>query len=264
MSQRPSGYDRKPNDAYMTPAWPVEALLPHIPRRVKHIWEPSAGTGSVVAVLEEAGYDVTASDCENGGFLKTPLPLRQVDGIAIVTNPPFDQAQAFIERALELMEPARGFVAFLLRVDYDSAVGRRHLFGGCRAFSKKLVLTKRIVWFERPGASPSFNHCWMIWDWRHRGAPMIVYGPGWSGGRSAVAQDAVPPLRRLALRVMSDIAVGDKVLKYTGDYQLAGEVRAVFTTRAGKTRYVVEHDPGFLHIYSEANLRKIDQLKAKR
>ncbi|NDD84071.1 hypothetical protein EBZ38_07325 [bacterium] len=48
--------------------------------------------------------------------------------------------------------------------------------------------------------------------------------------------------------------IGDKVYKYTGDYQLAGEVRAAFTTSAGKERYVVEHYGGMLHIYSEKNL----------
>jgi hypothetical protein len=50
--------------------------------------------------------------------------------------------------------------------------------------------------------------------------------------------------------------VGDRVEKYTGDYQIIGEVRAVFATKRGKIRYVVEHDPGFLHIYSDTNLRK--------
>lgn len=50
-------------------------------------------------------------------------------------------------------------------------------------------------------------------------------------------------------------SVGDRVEKWTGDYQLPGEVRAAFTTRAGKIRYVVEHDCGILHIYSGANLR---------
>jgi len=50
-------------------------------------------------------------------------------------------------------------------------------------------------------------------------------------------------------------AVGERVEKYTGVYQLVGEVRAVFKTTAGKVRYVVEHEPGFLHIYGDANLR---------
>lgn len=57
---------------------------------------------------------------------------------------------------------------------------------------------------------------------------------------------------------MSKYQVGDFVEKYTGDYQLKGFVVAVFQTRAGKTRYVVEHEPGFLHIYSDANLRFVD------
>lgn len=51
------------------------------------------------------------------------------------------------------------------------------------------------------------------------------------------------------------LAVGDRVEKFTGDYQLSGEVRCSFTTRAGKVRLVVEHDPGFLHIYGPQNLR---------
>jgi hypothetical protein len=49
--------------------------------------------------------------------------------------------------------------------------------------------------------------------------------------------------------------VGDRVFKYSGDYQLYGEIRGILTTKAGKTRYVVEHDGGFLHIYSDANIR---------
>lgn len=51
--------------------------------------------------------------------------------------------------------------------------------------------------------------------------------------------------------------VGDKVYKHSGDYQLLGEVRGRAITKAGKFRYVVEHEPGFLHIYSAANLRLV-------
>lgn len=42
--------------------------------------------------------------------------------------------------------------------------------------------TKRIVWFERKGAAPSFNHAWYIWDWEHRGFPTIAYYPVTSPG----------------------------------------------------------------------------------
>lgn len=51
---------------------------------------------------------------------------------------------------------------------------------------------------------------------------------------------------------------GDRVLKHTGDYQLEGTVLGAFETKAGKIRYVVEHDMGILHIYSDANLKQVD------
>lgn len=57
----------------------------------------------------------------------------------------------------------------------------------------------------------------------------------------------------------SEFKIGDQVEKFTGDYQLPGEVRAVFYTKAGKLRYVVEHEPGFLHIYGPANIRALPQ-----
>ncbi len=60
------------------------------------------------------------------------------------------------------------------------------------------------------------------------------------------------------IKMQSHFNIGDKVLKYTGDYQLEGEIRAIFTTKAYKVRYVVEHKPGFLHIYSEANIKIIN------
>lgn len=54
----------------------------------------------------------------------------------------------------------------------------------------------------------------------------------------------------------ADFAIGDHVLKHTGDYQLEGEVRGVIMTKAGKVRYVVEHSPGFLHIYSATQIKE--------
>jgi hypothetical protein len=51
--------------------------------------------------------------------------------------------------------------------------------------------------------------------------------------------------------------LGDTVEKFTGDYQLKGVVRSVFVTSKGNIRVVVEHDPGFLHIYAPNNLRLV-------
>lgn len=175
MSQRDSGYERKPLDLYETPTWVTEALLPHIPIRVQTIWEPASGSGKMAYVLGR-DHDVTCTDISMGlDFLQTPNCFR-ASGDAIITNPPYSLADRFIEHALTLMCPT-GFVAMLLRCDFDSAKGRRRFFNDCRTFTKKVTLTKRIKWFEDSDGSPSFNHAWYIWDFRNTGAPTLAYAP---------------------------------------------------------------------------------------
>jgi hypothetical protein len=93
---------------------------------------------------------------------------------SVITNPPYESAQAFIEHALDLTGP-RGIVAALLRTDFGHAKRRQHLFGSCTAFYRKVELTKRVRWFEGSTGSPSFNHCWMIWKNDNRGPPTLAY-----------------------------------------------------------------------------------------
>lgn len=177
MSQRESGYERKERDLYETPEWVTRALLPHLPPKLD-VWEPASGGGKMCDALVAGGYDVRASDIAFGTNFLTE-PAWKVD--AIITNPPYDLATEFIEHALRLMEPVGGLVAMLLRTDFYHAKSRAHLFRDCPAFAKKVVLTKRIVWFEpeagSKGKSPSFNHAWFIWDWKHEGPPTIGYAP---------------------------------------------------------------------------------------
>jgi hypothetical protein len=173
MSQRESGYERKARDAYETPAWVTQALVPQLPRRPGRVWEPACGSGLMVAALDRCGLDVIASDLDSGDdFFEMAAP-DVCD--AIITNPPYAMAQGFIERALDLMSPRLGIVSMLLRTDYDHAKSRAHLFHGCPVFARKLVLTRRIVWFDDGKAAPSFNHAWFIWDHRHAGPPTIAY-----------------------------------------------------------------------------------------
>lgn len=174
MSQRNSGYTRYTHDEYETPAWCTAALVPHLPSAPARIWEPAAGSGKMVRALQDAGYAVIGTDIATGDdFLKAQSARASI----IVSNPPYSHAQAFIEHALALTKPVGGMVCMLLRCDYDSAATRQHLFGGCTQFAEKLVLTKRIRWIEGSNGSPSFNHCWMKWDWAHSGPPTLAYAP---------------------------------------------------------------------------------------
>lgn len=175
MSRVDSNYERKPREAYQTPDWVVAALLPYIPRGHK-IFEPACGEGNIVRVLADAHYDVHASDIQDGEDFFAGNDAHGADGI--ITNPPYDNSAVFIQHAIDLMLPRNGFVCMLLAADYDSAKTRKHLFGDCPIFSRTIVLTKRIVWFEREDgktAAPSENHRWFIWDWRHQGPPITRY-----------------------------------------------------------------------------------------
>lgn len=181
MSQRASGYKRKVLDFYPTPAWVTEALLGFLETRPGSVWEPAAGDGRMVVALHNR-FLVLASDLAQGvDFLKCKtLPDPSIRGI--ITNPPYDQAGAFARHALELTRPFKGFVAMLLRVDFDSAKLRHDLFRDCPAWSRKIVLTRRIVWFVnpktgKPDASPSENHAWFLWDWQHEGDARVSYAP---------------------------------------------------------------------------------------
>jgi hypothetical protein len=188
MSQRESGYARKERDLYETPEWVTEALLPHLDRwRKTAAWEPACGSGKMARVLRRQFETVWEWDIEPGGNMNALqadfLDFEEApDGYdAIITNPPYELATEFCERALALTERDGGMVAMLLRTDFDHAKTRSYLFRDCPAFAKKLVLMKRIAWFVeangKPKASPSFNHAWYIWDWKHEGPPTIGYGP---------------------------------------------------------------------------------------
>ena len=192
MSQRDSGYERKERDLYETPEWVTEALLPHLSKwRTESVWEPAAGSGKMARVLGRRFHSVYEWDIFAGDRPEVIeanfLDFERGDGEApdgyeaIITNPPYELAEQFCDQALRLTEQSGGMVAMLLRTDFDHAKGRTHLFRDCPAFSKKLVLMKRICWFVeadgKPKASPSFNHAWYVWDWRHNGPATIAWGP---------------------------------------------------------------------------------------
>jgi 16S rRNA A1518/A1519 N6-dimethyltransferase RsmA/KsgA/DIM1 with predicted DNA glycosylase/AP lyase activity len=118
-------------------------------------------------------YAVFGTDISQGRNFLTWNTTRRFD--AIITNPPYSLADAFIKRALELTEPQRGVVAMLVQTDFDHAATRQHLISEHPAFTLKLALTKRIRWFEKRDGdkSPSYNHAWLVWDWMNTSPPTI-------------------------------------------------------------------------------------------
>ena len=175
MGKHETGYRRAERDLYPTPPWVVDALALHLDLHRGHIWEPACGPGRMVDALRAHGATVYASDVVNYGgtqdevldFLSDREP-RLTDFSAIITNPPGGEgnrtAVKFLKRGLERAAKAEATLALLLPADFDSGVTRRPFF--VDRLSATIVLTDRIVWFDRHDGekeAPKENHRWFIW-----------------------------------------------------------------------------------------------------
>jgi hypothetical protein len=174
MVVRGANYPRKPDEFYETPAETTRVLLDKIKFHTR-VTDPACGNDAILRVLNEYKYDAVGSDLTKGyDFLADRFLWRNRD---IVTNPPFGPggrtAARFITRALDVTQLWDGKIAMLLPVDFDSGGTRYLLFGDCRFFAGKIVLTNRIRWFN--GKSGSTNHAWFIWDRTHKGLPWLKY-----------------------------------------------------------------------------------------
>lgn len=115
--------DRK-NDLYETPPEATQALLlaEDLPG---HVWEPACGRGAISEVLLNAGHAVHSTDLVDYGYGQAGVDFlmeyKSPPGVqAIVTNPPYKNADDFVRKALELVPT----VYMLLRWAYAEGVGR--------------------------------------------------------------------------------------------------------------------------------------------
>lgn len=164
------------NDLYETPAVAVEALMRHelVPGT---IWEPACGPGAIVRVLRAHSRTVYATDLvdyaspdqdESGWdfLLERQLPL----GVeAIVTNPPFKNAEEFVAKALDLCP----IVMMLLRLAFLESERRCPILDNgqlarVHVFRKRIPMMHRAAW-DGPKANSGMAFGWFIWRRDHQG-----------------------------------------------------------------------------------------------
>ena len=165
------------SDLYETPPVATEALL-RVESLPHHVWEPAAGRGAMVKVLRAAGHTVTATDLEDWGCPDSAsridflLERRAPDGVqAIVGNPPYKIANAFVEHAIELCP----FVAFLLHLTFLEAQRRSAILSKLsrvHIFADRLPMLHRDGWTGKKSTSAR-AFAWFVWDARHTGPTTI-------------------------------------------------------------------------------------------
>jgi len=193
MGKHETGYVRVERDFYPT-TWTTAALTEVVDVVGKRIWESACGDGRMSKALIASGARVYSTDITDHGYtgLNGLFDFTLFDQdppsfahAAVITNPPFGPrgrlAEAFIRAGLHHL--GDGFLALLLPADFDSAKTREPLFGGCLWFAGKIVLTRRIKWFEhpdKPNRQPKENSAWFLWGdtglYEHR-LPVIKYAP---------------------------------------------------------------------------------------
>jgi len=167
------------DDLYETPPVAVRALIENevLPYR---IWEPCCGPGAIVRELRAAGHSVLATDLVDYDspdqdharwdfLMETP----KHDIGAIVTNPPFKNAEAFVAHALELCPK----VVMLLRLAFLESKRRAPILdtgmlARVHVFSSRLPMMHRAGW-DGPKTSSAMAFAWFAWDRDHRGPTSI-------------------------------------------------------------------------------------------
>lgn len=168
---------RKPADLYPTPVDCTYSLLPHIagllPSEAR-VWEPACADGMMVRPMREFGYNVMATDLRPdvlggaGGvdFLVPDSAYHSQRYDAVITNPPFACAEAFIRRAIEEAPVA----VMLLKAQYWNTKNRKKLFRETKPW-KELNLTWRPAFLaEERGNSPLMDCMWVVWVRGHDGS----------------------------------------------------------------------------------------------
>ncbi|NOU05340.1 MAG: SAM-dependent DNA methyltransferase [Hyphomicrobiaceae bacterium] len=169
-------------DFFPTPPFGTRALCEHVLRtrfdlRQMTCLEPAAGEGHMAEVLREYFKRVHASDVFDygkgyavGAFVANRLGL--VDDLSrcpfapdwVITNPPFNLAEAFVERALA---EANVGVAILVRTSWLETSERYHKIFSVTPPTTVAIFVERVAMVKGRwdhNASTATSYAWVIWD----------------------------------------------------------------------------------------------------
>lgn len=160
------------DDLYETPPQATHALCRAINVSGLRIWEPACGRGAISEVLKEYGAQVLSTDLVDYGYGECGrdflLEFGPCEVDAIITNPPFKLADAFVRQALALAPRA----IMLLRWAYAEGAGRSDIID--RHLSHVWLGRERLPFMHRDGydgpknANSGAPFAWFVFDRQRR------------------------------------------------------------------------------------------------
>lgn len=128
------------------------------------VWEPACGDGAMAEVINASGHHVYASDIRHTGYGMGGtdyLLTKATANATIITNPPFNQSEQFIRKALEQDEAY--CVAFLLKSQYWHAAKRTKLFHLYPPFYVLPLNWRPDFMGGERGGAPTMECLWTVW-----------------------------------------------------------------------------------------------------
>ncbi|WP_299191357.1 hypothetical protein [uncultured Erythrobacter sp.] len=152
-------------DFFPTPAWATHALIDNEPFH-GDIWECACGDGAMSEVLKESECQVVSSDLYDRGYGETGIDFLKSERKAtnIITNPPYNSAEGFVQRGLQTVDKK---FALLLRLAFLEGKNRQHTIFTKAPPSRVWVFSERITFYpsgaKRKGSGTT-AYAWFVWD----------------------------------------------------------------------------------------------------
>ncbi len=170
-------------DFFPTPAWATEALIDN-ERFDGDIWECACGNGAMSEVLGSVSPNVYSSDLFDRGYGDAGIDFLDADKHFdnIVTNPPYNAAEGFVQSGLKL---ANKKFALLLRLAFLEGSNRQRTIFSETPPSRVWVFSERITFYPAGAevkGSGTTAYAWFVWD---KDAPRATelkwFQPGYKG-----------------------------------------------------------------------------------
>ena len=157
--------DLKGPDFFPTPAWATHALIDNETFR-GDIWEPACGNGAMSKVLEMTEQHVISSDLYDRGYGEAGIDFLDTKHVVenIVTNPPYNAAEAFVRSGVA--QASQKF-ALLLRLAFLEGANRANTIFSQSPPSRVWVFSERITFYPAGAikqGSGTTAYAWFVWD----------------------------------------------------------------------------------------------------
>lgn len=152
-------------DFYPTPSWATYALIDN-EQFEGRIWEPACGDGVMARVLSDTGRPVDASDLFNRGYGEFGVNFLEASRIVenIVTNPPYNSAEGFVEAGLR---QATKKLCLLLRLAFLEGANRQRTIFNKTPPTRVWVFSERITFYPAGAimrGTGTTAYAWFVWD----------------------------------------------------------------------------------------------------